>query len=121
MITHLTTALKIEGFKVFSDIDITAIHCTMVAGHLRAYRILTACNPCLVQQALRSEPNIGLLFPCNIVVREGSSGYVTVAFLDPILAVQRIENPSITTIAVEIRHCFDRIIQTLPSNEYLYV
>ncbi len=118
IIRHLIAALKNEGFKVFSEIDITAIHCATTSGRLRAYRILTACNPCLVQQALRSEPNIGLLFPCNIVVREANDGYVIVAFLDPVLAVKQIDNPSITRIAVEIRHAFNRIIQALPNHEY---
>ena len=81
-------ALVSSGFGVVSDIDMHATFGTKLgeaaAAELGDYRILGACNPRLAQKALSSEPDVGLLLPCNVVVRRGpGAASTTVQAIDP--------------------------------------
>ena len=100
-VNKVTAALKTEGFGILSDIDIQKAMKEKLGVDMPAYRILGACNPPLAHRALQAEPEIGLLLPCNVTVREGDNGKVNVGFLDPQLMVQLTSNPEMSSVADE--------------------
>ena len=92
-------ALAEEGFGVLTEIDVQKVMKAKLDIDRSGYKILGACNPNLAHQAIEAEPDIGLLLPCNVLLREEADGKVNVGFMDPVALLGMVDNPHIAEVA----------------------
>jgi uncharacterized protein (DUF302 family) len=111
-VAKVTQELAKEGFGVLTDIDVAATMKKKLGRDMAPYRILGACNPPIAAQAIDAEPSIGLLMPCNVVVREDAMG-VHVELLDPIALFELSARADVGPLAREVRARLDRVLATL--------
>ncbi|MBI4541293.1 MAG: DUF302 domain-containing protein [Gemmatimonadetes bacterium] len=109
-------ALQSEGFGVLTEIDVQATLKKKLQVEFPPYRILGACNPPLARQALETEADIGLLLPCNVVVRVlGDTGRVVVEALDPVLQLEVSGNEELVRLGQEARARLVRVLERVES------
>ena len=112
-VEKVTEALKQEGFGVLSDIDVQATLKAKIGVDTPAYRILGACNPRFAHRALTAEPDIGLLLPCNVIVRAENDGRTTIGFMDPAAILKLVDNREVHELGREVRTVLERVRDSL--------
>ena len=100
-VARVRAALAAQGFGVLTEIDVTATMRAKLGEQMEDYVILGACNPPFAHQALDIDRSIGLLLPCNVVVRAVTDGTVVEA-LDPQVMVTLTGRPELKPVADEV-------------------
>ncbi len=106
-------ALKVEGFGVLTEIDVKETMKKKLNVDFAPYKILGACNPPLAHRALTAAPEVGLLLPCNVTVRQVAEGEIEVALIDPIMMMSVVSHPDLKPVADEARARLQRVAQSL--------
>ena len=109
----VTAELQKEGFGVLTEIDVAATLKKKIDVDRRPYIILGACNPKLANQAINADPDIGLLLPCNVVLREEEDGSITVALMDPAAVLSLVEKDGVEQLAGEVRGLLEGVRDAL--------
>ena len=103
--------LQKEGFGVLTEIDVAATLKKKLDVDIPRYEILGACAPQLAHRAIQAEPDVGLLLPCNVVVRAaGEEGRTVVEALDPVVQLEVADNPELAAVGQEVRARLERVL-----------
>jgi uncharacterized protein (DUF302 family) len=112
-VDEVTEGLKKEGFGILTQIDVKETLRKKLDVDFMEYRILGACNPPFAYQALQVEPRIGLMLPCNVIVREYGEGRVEIAAIDPVASMAAVENDQLRDIGNEVGARLRRVIESI--------
>lgn len=102
VVADVREALSGQGFGVLTEIDVQATLREKLGEEIDPYLILGACNPPLAHRAIGAAPEVGVLLPCNVVVRV-ADGDVVVDAMDPASVMQVVDNPGVAEVASEVR------------------
>lgn len=111
-VDRVRDALKNEGFGVLTEIDVKRTMQEKLGEQIEPYIILGACNPQLAFRALSGEREIGLLLPCNVVVRALDQGS-RVEIADPAMLLGIVGNPELDSVAAEAKQRLQRALGAL--------
>ena len=108
------SALADQGFGVLTEIDMAATLKAKIGVEIPSQVILGACRPPLAHAALEAEPSVGLLLPCNVVVRSIDDGTTLVEAMDPDVMVTLTGNEKLSEVAADARTRLGAALDSLP-------
>ena len=111
-IEHVTAALAAEGFGILTTIDVQATMKKKLDLDVAPYTILGACNPQLASRGLAIEPDLGVLLPCNVIVRRDGDTTI-ISAMEPLAAMRLAANPDLEPLAGEARERIERALGAL--------
>jgi uncharacterized protein (DUF302 family) len=112
-VEKVTDELSKQGFGVLTEIDVAATLKKKIDKDMPPYKILGACNPALANQAISAVPDIGLLLPCNVLVREDANGQVSVGFMDPLAVMGLVGDDGVVSLATEVKGKLQQVLEAL--------
>lgn len=105
-------ALSGKGFGVLTEIDVQATMKKKLDADMAGYRILGACNPDMAFEAIKMEPRVGAMLPCNVILREVDGG-IEISAIDPVASMQAIENTELHAVAGQVRDMLEEALEAI--------
>lgn len=112
-IDAITATLKEQGFGIITDINMSATLKTKIDKDIPSYRILGACNPGYAYEAVMNEPQIGVMLPCSVAVRQLENNQVEISVIDPIASMMAVQNEKLHDFAQEIKIKLTKAVENL--------
>lgn len=112
-IEKVTKVLQEHGFGIVSEIFVSEVLKNKIGVEIPPYKILGACNPNFAFKAISIEDKIGLMLPCNILVKKMSDSQTEVSAIDPIASMMAIQNPVLKDLAMEVQNHIKKVIENL--------
>ena len=112
-VESITESLKNEGFGIITEINMSKTLNTKLGKDIPPYLILGACNPGYAYKAVTTEPRVGVMLPCNVIVRQLDGLDVEIAAIDPIASMSSINNRDLMEFAQEIKEKLQNAINAL--------
>ena len=109
---EVRAVLAEQGFGIVSEIDMQATLRNKIGVEIEPQLILGACNPKFAHRAIQAEPSIGLLLPCNVVIRKTDAGTV-VEMINPQMMAEITEGPEMKQIADEVTEMLSKALASL--------
>ena len=106
-------ALSAEGFGVLTEIDVKATMKKKLDADVADYLILGACNPKMAHEAMKLEPRVGAMLPCNVIIRKAGDHTVEVSAIDPVASMASIENDSLKSLAGQVRDMLGKVVNAV--------
>ncbi|MBB5537195.1 DUF302 domain-containing protein [Rhizobium giardinii] len=106
-------ALLSKGFGVLTEIDVKATMKKKMDADVDDYIILGACNPRMAFEAMKMEPKVGAMLPCNVIIRGLKGGDVMVSAIDPVVSMQGIDNDTLKDTAGKVRSMLEQVIASI--------
>jgi uncharacterized protein (DUF302 family) len=112
-VERLTNELKQHGFGILSQIDVQKTLKERIGADIRTYLILGACNPNFSKEAIAQEDRVGVMLPCNVIVRETNEGRIEVAAINPDFTIKSIDNRNLDDIVEKVKDTMQKVISSL--------
>lgn len=103
-------ALAAKGFGVLTEIDVKKTMKAKLDADMGDYIILGACNPKMAFEALKLEPRVGAMLPCNVIVRALPDGKFEVSAIDPVASMASIDNAELKAVADQVRQMLRDVV-----------
>jgi uncharacterized protein (DUF302 family) len=110
IVERTRAALEKHGFGVLTEIDVKAVLHKKIGAQMDDYLILGACNPQMAHQAMKIEPRVGAMLPCNVIVRAVENGSVEVSAIDPVASMMGIENSGLKEVAGAVKSMLAEVV-----------
>lgn len=112
-VAHTKEVLAAHGFGVLTEIDVRKTMKTKLDAEMLGYVILGACNPRMALDALKLEPRVGAMLPCNLIVREQADGTVEVSAINPVASMTAIQNDALHAVAGRVKDMLSEVVRAL--------
>jgi uncharacterized protein (DUF302 family) len=109
IVERTRAALAKQGFGVLTEIDVKATLHKKIGADVDDYLILGACNPIMAHQAMKIEPRVGAMLPCNVILRS-TGGAVEVSAIDPVASMTAIDNDGLKAVAGGVRRMLETVV-----------
>ena len=113
VVDKTVTALSAKGFGVLTEIDVKAPLKKKIDADVGDYLILGACNPEMAYEAMKIEPLVGAMLPCNVIVRSTGANSIMVSAIDPVASMQAISNDKLKALAERVREMLTSVIAAI--------
>jgi len=109
---RIRNSLQEQGFGVLTEIDVKATLEKKIGAIIDGYRILGACSPRHAHRAITAEPHIGVMLPCNVILRELPEG-TEVTAIDPVASMSAVDNDELIEIAGEVTEGLKKAVDAI--------